>query len=171
MSAFSVTKLKKQKYFNHFIIAFTLLIISLIIYVIVHIYAISLEETKRSHQEKQLEIAKSAASGISNYLAYLYNELEFFSQNNYPSAYFEQLYKSKDKKGILKSVFHVDSTGKLLSNVGTLLSSPIKRSIKKEISKLSENFNLTSLYSEVYSVSNNNYDSLYLCNKFQLVSK
>jgi len=157
-----VNKLKNSRFFNHFIISFTVLIITILIYTTFHIYTITLEETKYSHQEKQLELAKSAASGISYYLGYLNQELEYFSNNSYSSDYFSEFYQSKVKREILKTVFEVDEISNTIFSFGKQIPDNIGLAIKEIILEKPNSAIGIPIYSDVYTtIDNQDSDSLF----------
>ncbi len=157
-----VNELKNNRYFNHFIIVFTILIISILVYTVFHIYNISLEETKKSHQEKQFELAKSAASGISYYLDYLNEEMEDISKNSYPIKYLDQFYRSKASKGILKSIFQTNAIGNITYYSGEQIPAIITNAISDIIMNESNLLKGRPIYSDVYSTDERlNSDSLF----------
>lgn len=155
-----INTLKKNKFFNHFIISLTLLIILILVYTTFQIYSVSLDETKKSHQAKQLELGKSAASGISNYLSFLNEELHYLARNNFSHEYFEEFYHLKTNKEILLSLIKLDNAGNSIFNFGKQIPQKIQDSITFLIKEKKEFQMGESVYSDVFSLNNSN-DSLF----------
>lgn len=123
-------------------------------------YNISLEETKKAHQLKQLELVKAASSGLELYINQLANDLEYFSKFPPTKKYFNQYYQYQIRKEVVQSVFGITSEGQLDFYFGKKIANNTIKSIDSLISIDNSNSNIC-LFSDVINIGQNkNSDSL-----------
>lgn len=132
-----------RKYiFNKYWLVFSTIVFAfLFVFLVENIYQNTLNDTKRNHQEQQLEMAKTAAQGIDYLLEHLAGDMKFtalnyvssdktFKPSNINSDYFN-IYDSS----LVKSVIITDPDGIIRHSAGNPVPEWILPSIK-EIIKL-----------------------------------
>jgi len=109
------------------LVDFYVLIIGTIIFVLIfaflvsEIYKRTLDDTKRDHQQQQLEMSKTAAQGINYLLDHIFNDMKFLA--NYASTKkekynFPNYFLSTYEPSLVRSIFITDEYTKISNSTG-----------------------------------------------------
>ena len=136
--------MKTNKSYSLVIVAGTFIFLFVFIFASIKIYDIAYEEAKRSHQLKQMEMAKSVATGIDVYITHLIEDL--YTMAHIPeinaltfdklTTQFDHFYEFKETQ-LIKSFFITDKTGKVIYLKGEKLPNWAKEIIQIGIDTLS----------------------------------
>jgi hypothetical protein len=110
----------KIKINSSWIIAFVLLMFFTFIYLVINFYQTALLKSKLTHQQQQLEMVKSAASGMSYYLAHLQEDLEIWPSLA-PADLQQRLFYPDMPEGVVRSIFLLNSQYKIIYQQGKTL--------------------------------------------------
>ncbi len=134
---------------NYLILFITLSIILLLTFITFRIYNSTLKETKKIHQKQQLELAKSAANGISFYLDHLVKDINYLSTQQINSTTLRNFYKNQVEQEAIKSVFTCNNNGDLTTLIGKKLHNWSPEKIKELINDLELQNDQNYAYSSV----------------------
>ncbi len=132
--------MRKIKNFKFWIFAGTIAFMIIFIFAVVKIYEVTLNEAKNSHQLQQMEMAKAATAGISNYLEHLVEDMHLLA--NFPGL--QRLEKKSIKIYVnyifnhyrsetVKSVFIANIDADIVYSEGDLLPGWIAPLVNRQI--------------------------------------
>jgi two-component system NtrC family sensor kinase len=113
--------MKKIIFNKYSLIIGTMIFVLIFAFLISEIYKRTLDDTKKDHQQQQLEMSKSAAQGINYLLDNIFNDLKFLAnyanikkeESNFPD-YFLSTYEPS----LVRSIFITDENTKISNSTG-----------------------------------------------------
>ncbi|MBU0561631.1 MAG: hypothetical protein KJ799_14070 [Bacteroidetes bacterium] len=131
MLSFFTKNIKSPNFYSYAIISITLLIISLFVFITYSIYSVTLIEAKRIHQRQQVELAKSASTGIKYYFDHLVRDINFIAARSNSFKEVNYHYNNQIEKEVVKSIFSVNESGELIYSIGKELPVWFQTEIEK----------------------------------------
>jgi len=99
----------------------TIIFVLIFAFLVSEIYKRTLDDTKRDHQQQQLEMSKTAAQGINYLLDHIFNDMKFLA--NYASTKkekynFPNYFLSTYEPSLVRSIFITDEYTKISNSTG-----------------------------------------------------
>ncbi|MFC2102862.1 ATP-binding protein [Bacteroidota bacterium] len=117
--------MKKYRFNKYWFIFSTVIFIILFVFLVTSIYQNTLDDTKKNHQEQQLEMVKTAAHGIEYFLKHLLGDMEFTalsfqSINEYYSSSnsYSENYLATYDSSLIKTIILVDRNAQIQNSFG-----------------------------------------------------
>lgn len=154
----------RRQYLNIAIGFLTAIIIGLLIYGSYHIFNIVIKESKRLHQAQQLELAKTASTGIKYYVEGLEQDLVYLTNFSSTLKDLQNYSNYQIQKKEIKSIFVFENEDSITFLAGEkLYNSGLSELMEFIKDPLVSNNNLLCYYSDVLQIyQKNKNDSLYL---------
>jgi len=153
-----------RQYLNIFIGFLTVIIIGLLIYASYYIFNIAINENKRLHQTQQLELAKTASTGIKYYIEGLEQDLVYASDYSSSKNDLKNYFNYQIQKKVVKSIFVFENEEVVTFLAGEKLYQSGLNELRKVVKQsLFSDDSIVCNYSDVLPIyKENNNDSLYL---------
>lgn len=126
-----------KEYSTFFIIALTIIIAVLFLLAVHNLYSNTLQDEKIKHQNQQLEMIRTAETGINFYIKHLVEDILFLSQSipferkNYNTNLFIQQFDDED----IESIVYYNNQNNSLFLKGHLFPNSIKRQLDSLINR------------------------------------
>jgi signal transduction histidine kinase len=115
--------MKKIIFNKYSLIIGTIIFVLIFAFLVSEIYKRTLDDTKRDHQQQQLEMSKTAAQGINYLLDNIFNDLKFlanYANTKKEESNFPDYFLSTYEPSLVRSIFITDENTKISNSTGEL---------------------------------------------------
>ena len=157
----------KKKYYKYFFVLIIIVTVLIFISLIEKIYTVTLDDTKKTHQAQQLQMARIVGEGINYFMDHLVNDMGLLVANSKiitsKESILEQYinhFQDDHNNKIISTVLISDSVSNILYFAGAKPSALLKKQLNRIIQTFSSTVNKNNyLASEIFSYTSNDFKS------------
>jgi signal transduction histidine kinase len=115
--------MKKIIFNKYSLIIGTIIFVLIFAFLVSEIYKRTLDDTKRDHQQQQLEMSKTAAQGINYLLDHIFSDMKFLAnyiKSKKEESNFPDYFLSTYEPSLVRSIFITDENTKISNSTGEL---------------------------------------------------